>query len=139
MKSKRIALGIAGAALFIAIVVTSVWFLSPAPTSPKKLGFDQTIERIKNKEVSVINIKQDSLEIEDKNGAKFYTLIDGKDNTLGIIHKAADETGTKVHFEPAASGFGWILLINALPFYIMWGLTLAVIVYAVKVLSRNKG
>jgi cell division protease FtsH len=108
--------------MIISSAMLFVWFLQGRQgKNPTEKSFDQAITYIRNKEASEIAIKQDSLEITDKSNNKFYTKIDGKDATLGIIHKAADESGTKVNLEPASSGYFWILLINALPFLLLIG------------------
>jgi hypothetical protein len=138
MKLKSFVVGVAGAALLVAIIVTWFGLLSPAP-KPKELSFEQAIARIRNQEASEVLIRQDSLEITDKNGAEFFTRIDGQKETLGIIHEAANGTGTKVNVELPSGGISFVFLLYSMRFYIMWGVTLAIIVYAVTVLSRNKG
>jgi ATP-dependent Zn protease len=136
MKSKRIAVGIV---LFLSIAVTFIWFLSPAKKLANELTLDEAITRVRNKQIEKVTVKQDQLEIIDKSHNRFYTKIDQTSEPGKQIYDAAAGTDTQINLEPASTGYVWILLINSLPFYIMWIVTLAVIVYAVKVLSRNKG
>jgi cell division protease FtsH len=108
--------------MIISSAMLFVWYLQGKQgKNPQEKSFDQAVTYIRNKEASEILIKQDTLEITDKSGNKFYTKIDGKDATLGIIHKTAADAETKVNLEPASSGYFWILLINALPFLLLIG------------------
>lgn len=87
----------------------------------QELSFDQGLTQIRNHDVKEITLKQNVLEMVDKNGVKFTANLDTSDAPREAILKAADETGTKVNLEAASSGWGWILLINALPFILLIG------------------
>jgi cell division protease FtsH len=108
--------------MIISSALLFVWFLqTKQTTSPQELSFDQGLARIKNKEATEATVRQDTLEIVDKSGAKFTTKLDSSDATREVILAALNETGTKINLEPASSGWGWILLINALPFLLLIG------------------
>ncbi len=99
-----------------------VYFLqSKQGKSPQELSFDKALTQIRNKDISELTLKQDVLELTNKNGEKFTAKLDASDAPRESILKAADESGTKVSLEPASSGWGWIVLINALPFLLLIG------------------
>jgi ATP-dependent Zn protease len=61
------------------------------------------------------------LELVSKTNEKFTAKLDASDSTRDQIYAAANETGTTIKLEPASSGWGWLLLINALPFLLLMG------------------
>lgn len=149
MKTNRILVGIAGVLVFLSIALTFVWILpSKESSGAKEITYDEALSKIKNREISEVSIKQETLEIINKNEEKFFTKIDTKDRTrsnllLAIDSVNLDKPGSvKVNIEQSSSSvqssMGWFVLLNSLPFYLMWAATLAVIVYAVRTLSRNK-
>jgi cell division protease FtsH len=89
--------------------------------NPQELSFTQALTQVRNKDVKEITVKQNVLELVDKNGVKFTANLDTSDATRESILKAADEAGTTVNLEAASNGWGWILLINALPFILLIG------------------
>jgi cell division protease FtsH len=89
--------------------------------NPKELAFNEALTQIRNKDIKEITVKQNVLELLDKNGVKFTANLDTSDAPRESILKAADETDTKVNLEPASSGWGWVLLINLLPFALLIG------------------
>lgn len=145
MKSNRTPVWIAGFLFFLSIILTFVFLMPKQTNNPKELNFDEAMAKIRSREVSEVTIKQDSLELVDKNKVKFFTKLDATEATreqiLDAVARVNNEKpgSIKTNLEQASSGWGWIVLFNSLPFFIMWGLTLAVIVYAVSTLSRNKG
>jgi len=117
-KAKQILLWL----VIISSAMAFAYFLqSKHDTNPKELSFDQSLTQIRNKDVKEITLKQNVLELVDKNGVKFTANLDTSEATRQALLKAADETGAKVNLEPASSGWGWILLINALPFLLLIG------------------
>ncbi|MGI8789204.1 MAG: ATP-dependent zinc metalloprotease FtsH, partial [Pyrinomonadaceae bacterium] len=111
--------------LWLMIISSSLLFVyflqSKQGKSPSELSYDQALTRIRNKEISELTLKQDSLELTDKNQNKLTTKMDSSDPTREAILKAADETGTKVNLEPVGSSMWWLLVINALPFFLLIG------------------
>ena len=145
MKTKRIVPAVAGVFLFLSIVLTFVVFLPGSNSgSPQEVSFDEAVAKIKNRESKEVKFKQSQVELTDNDGKKFFASV-GSDATreslLGTI-KEYNKINTSVPIryseEPLQSGWGWIVLANSLSFFVMWALTLAVIVYAVSTLSRNK-
>jgi cell division protease FtsH len=108
--------------MIISSALLFVWFLqTKQTTNPQDLSFDQALARIKNKEVTTAVVRQDMLELTTKGNEKFTSKLDASDATRDQIYAAANETGTTINLEPASSGWGWILLINALPFLLLIG------------------
>ena len=108
--------------MIISTVLLFAWFLQSKQTNnPEKISFDQALTQTRNKEITEITVKQSQLELVDKNKKQFYTELDSSDAPREAILKAADESNTKVNLEPASNGWGWILLINALPFLLLIG------------------
>jgi cell division protease FtsH len=108
--------------MIISSALLFVYFLQGKQAiNPKELRYDEVLTRIKNKDAGEVFLKQDSVELVDKNKEKFFSKLDGQDPSRQAILKAADEAGTNVSLEPQSSGWGWILLINALPFVLLIG------------------
>jgi len=117
-KAKQILLWL----VIISSAMVFAYFLqSKHDKNPQELSFDQGLTQIRNKDIKEITLKQNVLELLDKNGVKFTANLDTSDAPRESILKAADETGTKVNLEPASSGWGWVLLINLLPFALLIG------------------
>jgi len=108
--------------MIISSALLFVYFLQSKQTAgPKELSFDKAMTQIKNKEVTEATIRQDTLELISKTNEKFTAKLDSSDSTRDQIYAAANETGTTIKLEPASSGWGWLLLINALPFLLLMG------------------
>jgi cell division protease FtsH len=108
--------------MIISSALLFVYFLQSKQTAgPKELSFDKAMTQIKNKEVTEATIRQDTLELVSKTNEKFTAKLDASDSTRDQIYAAANETGTTIKLEPASSGWGWLLLINALPFLLLMG------------------
>ena len=142
MKTKRaVSIGIAVILLVFATVVTFIRVLGPA--QPPELTIDEAVNRIRSGQIKEITFRQAGTELIDRDQNKYSTQIDS-DPKRELLLRALDDFNKensgrfiKMTMEPASSGFVWLLLLNGLPFYIMWGITLAVIVYAVTVLSKK--
>ena len=85
------------------------------------MTFDAALTQIKNKDIKEAVIKQDSLELTNKSNEKFSVKLDAGDATRTAFLTAANETGTEIRLEPASSGWGWLILIQALPFLLLIG------------------
>ncbi len=108
--------------MIISSAMLLVWFLqSNKGKNPQELSFDQAITRIKDKDAKEITVRQDILELVSKSDEKFTSKLDSSDATREDILKTAKEAGTTVKLEPASSGWGWLVLINALPFLLLIG------------------
>lgn len=108
--------------MIISSALAFVWFLQSKQTKvPQELSFDQALTQIRNKETKDLTVKADSLELTSKAGEKSSTKLDTSDSTRDQIFAAANETDTKINLEPASSGLGWLVLINALPFLLLIG------------------
>jgi cell division protease FtsH len=117
-KAKQILLWL----VIISSAMVFAYFLqSNKEKNPQELSFTQALTQVRNKDIKEITVKQNVLELVDKNGVKFTANLDTSDPPRDSILKAADEAGTTVNLEPASSGWGWILLINALPFLLLIG------------------
>src|SRR5215204_6576374 len=114
--------------MIISSAMLFVWFLQSKQGKPAgDLSYDQALLRIRNKDITEALIKQDSLELTNKEKEKFITKLDAGDATrteiLGEIKKVNDEKpeSIKTTLEQSSSGWGWIVLINALPFLLLIG------------------
>ncbi|MBK8149341.1 MAG: ATP-dependent zinc metalloprotease FtsH [Acidobacteria bacterium] len=114
--------------MILAGAMVLVWALqSKQGKNPLELSYYEALNRIRNKDIAEVLIKQDSLELTNKDREKFITKLDASDatrtNLLGAIDKINEaQQGTiKTTLEQSSSGYGWILLINALPFLLLIG------------------
>ena len=108
--------------MIISSALLFVWYLQGKQTKPpQELSFDTALTHIKNKDINEVTVKQDTLELVDKNDAKLSAKLDSSDSTRDQIYKAAEGTNTKISLEQASSGLGWLILINALPFLLLIG------------------
>lgn len=108
--------------MIISSAMLLVWFLQTGKgKNPQELSFDQAITQIKNKDTKEITVRQDVLELLSKNDEKFTAKIDSSDAARADVLATAKEAGTTVKLEPASSGWGWLVLINALPFLLLIG------------------
>ena len=106
--------------IFSALVF--VWYLqTKQQTPPKELSFDAGMTQIRNKDIKEVTVKQDSLELTNKSDVKFTVKLDASDSTRTEIFAAAKDTDTVVKLEPATSGLGWLVLVNALPLILIMG------------------
>jgi hypothetical protein len=144
MISRRIITATIGVLLFLSIFLTAVWLLSPAD-SEQELTFEQVAYGIENRKVKEINFNHHRIVVVDVSGRKYFTTADLDParenllNTVKVYNKNNPSAPVKYSEEPASGGWGWIVLTNTGLFFVMWAATLAVIVYAVRTLSRNKG
>ncbi|MBA3692675.1 MAG: ATP-dependent zinc metalloprotease FtsH, partial [Acidobacteria bacterium] len=95
--------------------------------NPQDLTIDLAMTRIENKEFKEAFFKQGGVEFVDRNEGKFVTTI-GSDATRETLlkaitdfNKANPSSQVKTNEEASSSGWGWILLINALPFLLLIG------------------
>ena len=108
--------------MIISSALLLVWYLQGKQSKqPQELSFDAALAQVKNKDIKELTIKQDSLELVDKSDAKLSAKLDSSDSTRDQIYAAATETGTKINLEPQSTGWGWIFLIQALPFLLLFG------------------
>jgi cell division protease FtsH len=114
--------------MIITSALVFVWFLNSKQTkAAKELSINEASIRIENKEFTEAAFKASAVEFSDKDNNKYVTTI-GSDATREMLLKKVDEFNTnnpaiaiKTNEEPASSGFGWLVLINALPFLLLIG------------------
>jgi len=108
--------------MIISSAMLFVWFLQGKQSkAAQDVSFDRALTLISNKEISGVVVRSDSLELTTKGNEKFPVKIDASDSTRDQIYAAAKGTETKIELEPASSGWGWIVLLNALPFLLLIG------------------
>lgn len=114
--------------MIISSAMLFVWFLQSKQTkSPEELSLDVTNARIDNKQIKEAAFKANLVELTDIDNKKYFANL-GSDPTrealVSRINKY-NETNTsapiKYTEEPSSSGWGWIVLINALPFLLLIG------------------
>ena len=115
--------------MIISSALVFVWFLQTKQTkAPTELSIDQAITRINNKEIKEALFKQSQVEFTDASGNKLVTIVGG-DPTTELLKKKINEfndqnaAGTQIltKDEPKSEGWGWLLLIQALPFILLMG------------------
>lgn len=114
--------------MIISSALLFVWFLQTKQTkNPQDLTIDMAITRIQNKEFKEASFKQSQVEFLDSTGARFITTI-GSDATREHILKVVSDfneanPSAKIQTteEASSTGWGWIVLINALPFLLLIG------------------
>ena len=113
--------------MIISSAMLLVWFLQTGKSkNPQEVSLDQATTRIKNKEVKEAVFKAGQIEFLDKDGNKFFATI-GSDPTREALLKEANAVNEaapnsiKITDEPQSSGWGWLVLINALPFLLLIG------------------
>ncbi len=107
-----------------------IYFLNSKQTTPDDLTINTAITRISNKDFKEAHFKASQVEFVDNSGKKFITTL-GSDPTRETLLKVITEFNTanttnqiEVKEEPLSSGWGWIFLINALPFILLIGFLL---------------
>lgn len=114
--------------MIISSALVFVWFLQTKQTKPPtELSIDMAITRINNKEIKEAFFKQSQVEFTDASSNKFVTVV-GSDATRELLGKKVDEFNKdnpnaliKTTDEPKSEGWGWLLLIQALPFILLMG------------------
>lgn len=114
--------------MIIGGALSFVWFLQARQAKPSQdLTIDMAITRIANKEFKEVIFKQSTVEFTDTSGNKWVTTIGGE-RTSELLMKKLDEFNAanpagavKYTEEPASSGLGWLILIQALPFLLLIG------------------
>jgi ATP-dependent Zn protease len=92
-KAKQILLWL----VIISSAMVFAYFLqSNKDKNPQELSFTQALTQVRNKDIKEITLKQNVLELVDKNGVKFTANLDTSDAPRDSILKAADEAGTTV-------------------------------------------
>jgi len=114
----------------ISAALLFVWYLQgKQQKAPQELAINEAITRITNKDFKEASIKQSGVEFTDAAGNKFVTTL-GSDATRKLLvdkmdefNKTNDGTSAVIKYteEPASSGLGWLILINALPFLLLIG------------------
>jgi cell division protease FtsH len=112
--------------IFSALVL--VWFINSRNAKPpQELTADMAITRINNKDFKEASFKASQVEFTDANGAKWITTIGSetfRESILGAVTKFNTENPTetiKTTEESSSSGYGWIVLIQFLPFVLLVG------------------
>ncbi len=113
--------------MIISSALLFIYFLQSKQSTPDTLAISEAVTRINNKDFKEAHFKQSQVEFVDNADKKFITTI-GSDPTrellLSTISKYNDTNTTapiKAIEEPQSSGWGWIVLINALPFLLLIG------------------
>lgn len=108
--------------MIISSALLFVWYLQGKQTkSAQELPFDAALTQIRNKDIKEVTIKSDTLELVNMADEKLSAKLDASDATRDQIYAALNGTDTKVNLEQTSSGFGWLLLLNLLPFLLLVG------------------
>jgi cell division protease FtsH len=104
-----------------------IYFLQSKQTTPDDLTISAAITRINNKDFKEAHFKQSQIEFMDNADKKYITTIGSdpmRELVLGTIkqyNEANSAAQIEVKEEPQSSGWGWIVLLNALPFLLLIG------------------
>lgn len=105
-----------------------VWFLNNRQAKPAaELSFDKALTQIRNKEIKSVLVKQDSVDLITQSGEKFVTKIDASDAARNQLLGAVDAINVEkpgsisTDIEGTSTGWGWIVLIQFLPFLLLVG------------------
>ena len=123
-KAKQVSLWL----MIISVALVLVWYLqSKQQKNPQELPINEAIARINDKAFKEANFKQSQVEFKDANGNLWVTTI-GSDATREMLLKKIDDVNKdnvsatiKTNEEASSSGWGWLVLINALPFLLLIG------------------
>ncbi|MEZ5346037.1 MAG: ATP-dependent zinc metalloprotease FtsH [Pyrinomonadaceae bacterium] len=123
-KAKQVLLWV----MIISSALLFVWFLQNKQTkAPEDLTIDAAITRINNKDFKKADFGESKVEFTDKSGNKWITTI-GSDPTRETLlanitefNKANSTSAIQITEEPKSSGWGWLLLIQILPFLLIFG------------------
>ena len=114
--------------MIISVALVLVWYLqSKQQKNPQELAINDAITRVNDKFFKEANFKQSQVEFKDNSGGVWVTTI-GSDATREMLLKkitdfndANPTTPVKANEEASSSGWGWLVLINALPFLLLIG------------------
>jgi cell division protease FtsH len=113
--------------MIISVALVLVWYLQSKQTkNPQEITLNSAITRIRNKEIKEVTVKSAQVDVVDKDNNKYFATI-GSDATREAIIKevgAINEVSPdyiKWNDEAQSSGWGWLVLINALPFLLLIG------------------
>ncbi len=113
--------------MIISTALLIVYFLNGRQAdAPKELTLDQSITRIKDKQIKEGAFKAGQVEWTDVSGNKFFTTF-GSDATQAALIKeinTANETNPNpitYKEESQSSGLFWLVLFNALPLLLIFG------------------
>jgi cell division protease FtsH len=123
-KAKQVSLWL----MIISVALVLVWYLqSKQQKNPSELAINDAVTRINDKFFKEADFKQSQVEFKDNSGGVWVTTI-GSDATREMLLKkitdfndANPTTPIKANEEASSSGWGWLVLINALPFLLLIG------------------
>ena len=114
--------------MIISSAMLFVWFLQGRQgKNPEALTLDEVVTRVNNVQIKEANFKQSQVDLTDINNNKYFANL-GSDPTRESLQKTVIEFNKnnpnaiiKWQEEPSSSGWGWLVLINALPFLLLIG------------------
>ena len=114
--------------MIISCAILFVWFLqNNQAETPEDLSVNAAKTRIKNKDFKEAKFKAGQVEFTDKNDKKFITTY-GSDpmresliTAIGSFNQENTSAQVEVTEESQSSGWGWLVIINILPFLLIFG------------------
>jgi predicted small secreted protein len=107
-KSKHFLLGLTLGVFLSLVGVWAYWYLPAKIQNEKEISFEKTIELIKSKKISEVNVESSRVQLIAKDKNKYYTPLEEEDDAAHeAILRATDESGTKVILLPKSRGLFW--------------------------------
>lgn len=120
---QKIFYAIGGFLIGNSLLILLFWGLQAAPNKKtSQIKLDEAIQKLENKEIKEVHFRGSYSRFVDKEGNDFETTLGSeptRENVLNKIkeyNKSRSSSSIKYSEEPASSGWGWLVLINALPF-----------------------
>ena len=114
--------------MIISVALVLVWYLqTKQQKNPQELAINDAVTRINDKFFKEANFKQSQVEFKDNSGGVWVTTIGSEAVREMLLKKITDFNDTnpttpiKANEEASSSGWGWLVLINALPFLLLIG------------------
>lgn len=88
----------------------------------REISIQEAIQKINSEQIISASFQNSTVVLEDINGEKFVSII-GSEPTRDVFleavfqyNKAGSKYPIRIEMKPENSGWGWLILINALPF-----------------------
>lgn len=111
------------AGVLLCVVVYSAYIYLPGLLKEKhpEISFEQALAKIKDRQISEVDIKPDELELTDQNSHILTVKIDLGDETRNRIYEAAKNTPVKINLESGSQFSFWFILVSPSVLIVIFG------------------